>query len=58
MGRHRIFNNRRNLDASILILAEEEVMAGSFEGTKNTLVCRRFMKNEVVHTLLILARFV
>ena len=26
MGRHRIFNNRRNLDASILILAEEEVM--------------------------------
>ena len=37
MGRHRIFNNRRNLDASILILAEEEVMAGSFEGTKNKL---------------------
>ena len=33
----RIFNNRRNLDASILILAEEEVMAGSFEGTKNKL---------------------
>ena len=37
MGRHIIFNNRRNLDASILILAEEEVMAGSFEGTKNKL---------------------
>ena len=43
MGRHRIFNNRRNLDASILILA------GQLRGNKKQTLKKHYSSVQEIY---------